>query len=494
MAMPSAGPSAARPQTGPEPAGADDALAGAEFEALFRRQRAAFLAAGPSTCEARKAKLDRLHAVLLAEREALAQAISGDFGHRSRHETLFGEVVTTLSGIRHTAKHLRRWMAPERVSVNLPLKPARAEVRRQPKGVVGIMSPWNYPVQLALLPLAQAVAAGNRVMLKPSEKTPKTSVLLRMLLAEVFEEAEVAVVLGGPEVGAAFSRLPFDHLLFTGSTAIGRHVMRAAAENLTPVTLELGGKSPAIVAADADLAQAAESIAYGKFLNAGQTCVAPDYVLVSADKRDAFTALLEAAVKKLYPTLAANPDYTTVVDQRHYARLKGYVAEVAAAGGRVVMLNPAAETLDAAARKFPPTLVIEPDPALALMREEIFGPVLPIRSFADVADAIGQINAGPRPLALYYFGAEGAARDAVLARTTSGGVAVNDTLLHVAVDDLPFGGIGASGMGAYHGRAGFDTFSHQKGVFYQSRLRLSRLSHPPYGRIAGLLLRFLIGK
>jgi coniferyl-aldehyde dehydrogenase len=432
--------------------------------------------------------------VLRAERESLAQAISGDFGHRSRHETMIGEVVTTLSSIRHTTKHLRRWMTPERVSVNPPLLPARAEIMFQPKGVVGIISPWNYPLQLALLPLAQAVAAGNRVMLKPSEKTPKTSVLLRMLLAEVFDESEVAVVLGGPDVGEAFSHLPFDHLLYTGSTAIGRQVMRAAAGNLTPVTLELGGKSPAIVAEDADLARAAESIAFGKFLNAGQTCVAPDYVLVSETKREAFTAHLEAAVRKLYPTIEANPDYTALIDQSHYDRIRGYVAQAKAAGARIIAINPASEILDEVARKFPPTLVIQPNPDLLLMGEEIFGPVLPIIGFSDSQDAIGYVNARPRPLALYYFGADETARDEVLARTTSGGVAVNDTLLHVAVDGLPFGGIGASGMGAYHGRAGFETFCHKKSVFYQSRVNFSRLSHPPYGRVAGLLLRLLVGR
>lgn len=494
MAMPVTEPTAERPDPERRLAGEPGALAGAEFEAVFHRQRRAFLAASPSSYEVRKAKLDRLRAVLLAERESLAQAISGDFGHRSRHETMIGEVVTTLNGIRHTTKHLRRWMAPERVSVNPPLLPARAEIVSQPKGVVGIMSPWNYPLQLALLPLAQAVAAGNRVMLKPSEKTPKTSVLLRMLLAEVFDESEVAVVLGGPDVGEAFSHLPFDHLLYTGSTAIGRLVMRAAAGNLTPVTLELGGKSPAIVAEDADLARAAESIAFGKFLNAGQTCVAPDYVLVSETKREVFTAQLVAAVRKLYPTIAGNPDYTSLIDQRHYDRITGYVAQAKAAGARIIAINPADEILDGVARKIPPTLVIQPDPELRLMREEIFGPVLPILGFGDIHDAIGYVNARPRPLALYYFGADETARDEVLARTISGGAAVNDTLLQVAVDELPFGGIGASGTGAYHGRAGFETFCHKKSVFYQSRVNFSRLSHPPYGRIAGLLLRLLMGK
>jgi acyl-CoA reductase-like NAD-dependent aldehyde dehydrogenase len=301
-------------------------------------------------------------------------------------------------------------------------------------------------------------------------------------------------VLGGPDVGEAFSQLPFDHLLYTGSTAIGRLVMRAAARSLTPVTLELGGKSPAIVAEDANLARAAESIAFGKFLNAGQTCVAPDYVLVRETKREAFTAQLEAAVRKLYPTIAANPDYTSLIDHRHYDRIRGYVAQAKAAGVQVITINPSDEILDAATQKFPPTLVIQPGHELSLMEDEIFGPVLPILGFGDIQEAIGYVNARPRPLALYYFGANETDRDEVLARTTSGGVAVNDTLLHVAVDELPFGGVGASGMGAYHGRAGFETFSHRKGVFYQSRVNVSRLSHPPYGRIAEILLRLLMGK
>jgi coniferyl-aldehyde dehydrogenase len=358
-------------------------------------------------------------------------------------------------------------------------------------GVVGIISPWNYPFQLSIMPLIAALAAGDRVMLKPSELTPRTSELIAEFLAGLFPSEQVATVLGGAEIGAAFSRLPFDHLFYTGSTAVGRLVMLAAAETLTPVTLELGGKSPCIVGEDAALPAAVESILYGKLLNAGQTCIAPDYVLLPEAQREAFVTEAQRAVKKFYPRLAANPDYTSIVNDRHYQRLRRHLDEARAKGTRIVELNPAEEPLEGG-RKLAPTLVIEPGEDLALMREEIFGPVLPVKTYRSLDEAIDYVNRHPRPLALYYFGDDAEKRDRVLARTISGGASVNETLMHVAVENLPFGGVGPSGIGAYHGEAGFQTFSHRKGVFLQSRWNGAFLLRPPFGRLTNIVLKLLL--
>ncbi|MBT3071785.1 coniferyl aldehyde dehydrogenase [Rhodomicrobium sp. Az07] len=457
-------------------------------------QRAAFLRDGAPSLNERRDDLKRLIAAIKENVDAIATAISADFGSRSKQESIVADTWPVVAGARNAAKHLPGWMKPKSVGVGIELLPGRGRILYQPLGVVGIVSPWNYPFQLAIAPLVAALAAGNRVMLKPSELTPRTSEFLAGFLAKLFPEEKVATVLGGPEVGAAFSALPFDHLFYTGSTEIGRRVMRAAAENLTPVTLELGGKSPCIINADADLAAACRSIAFGKLLNAGQTCIAPDYALVPKPMLGDFVAGLEAAIRALYPTLRDNPDYTSIVNARHYARIARLVDEARERGVRVVEINPAAEKLAPEARKFAPTLVVDPPADLAVMREEIFGPVLPILSYDAFDDAIAFVNARPRPLALYYFGVGTAGRDRVLARTTSGGAAVNETLLHVAAENLPFGGVGASGMGAYHGEAGFRTFSHAKSVFLQSRLNATNLLHPPYGRAADFMRKFLVGR
>ncbi|WP_127075090.1 coniferyl aldehyde dehydrogenase [Rhodomicrobium lacus] len=457
-------------------------------------QRTAFLRDGPPDLDERREDLKRLIAAIGEKADAIASAISADFGSRSSHETIVADVWPVVAGARNTVKQLRGWMKPRSVGVGIELLPGRGRILYQPLGVVGIISPWNYPFQLAVAPLVAALAAGNRVMLKPSELTPRTSEFLSEFLAKLFPEEKVATVLGGADVGAAFSSLPFDHLLYTGSTEIGRRVMRAAAENLTPVTLELGGKSPCIIAADANLAAACRSVAFGKLLNAGQTCIAPDYALVPKQMLADFVGGLEAAIRALYPTLRDNPDYTSIINARHYARIARLVDEARARGVRIVEINPGGEQLAPDARKFAPTLVIEPPADLAVMREEIFGPVLPILSYNTLDDAIAFVNARPRPLALYYFGVGTTDRDRVLARTTSGGAAVNETLLHVAAENLPFGGVGASGMGAYHGEAGFRTFSHAKSVFLQNRINATGLLHPPYGRAADFMRKFLLGR
>lgn len=461
---------------------------------ILQRQKAAFLREGPPSAPVRKEALGRLKQLLTVHQAELAVAISADFGHRSRHETLLADVFTTIAGIKHSARHLASWMKPERRRVPLHFFPGRARVLHQPLGVVGVIAPWNYPVSLALTPLAAALAAGNRVMLKPSEYTPATSALLAQLLGEGFADDQVAVVTGGADVGAAFARLPFDHLFFTGSTSAGRAVMQAASENLVPVTLELGGKSPVLIDSDYPLERAVRSVAHGKLLNAGQTCVAPDYVLLPANQADKFVALFTEQVGRLYPRLVDNPDYTSMVSRRHYDRMQQLVDDARAKGARVVEIDPAGEDLRRRpARKFPPTLLRDVTDDMAAMQDEIFGPVLPIKTYRDFDEAIAYINDHPRPLALYYFGNSGERTQAVLACTTSGGVTINDTLLHYLQEDLPFGGVGPSGMGAYHGREGFQTFSHRKAVFQQAAINGGDLLRPPYGsrveRIIGLLTK-----
>jgi coniferyl-aldehyde dehydrogenase len=465
---------------------------------LLAAQREAFLQTNPTSLDDRLADLEKMRQATKKNAERIAAVITGDFGNRSRQETLLAEVWPVLAAIRHTKKHLAEWMKPKKVSVALELRPGHARILHQPVGVVGIISPWNYPFQLAIIPPMAALAAGNRVLLKPSELTPRTSQFLSEFLGKLFAPDKVATILGGPEVGSAFARLPFDDLFFTGSTAVGRLVMQAAAENLTPVTLELGGKSPCILGEDAVLETAAQSIVLGKLLNAGQTCIAPDYVLLPQARREEFITLVSKQVKAFYPSLQSNPDYTTIINDHHYQRVRRYLDEAKAKGTRLVELNPAQEELTAETRKLAPTLVIEPDEDLALMREEIFGPVLPIKSYSRIDEAVAFINRRPRPrprpLALYYFGVDQAARDKLLRQTVSGGVSVNETLMHILVDDLPFGGIGASGMGAYHGAAGFETFSHRKGVFVQGRFNAARFIRPPFGWISKAMVKMLISR
>ena len=456
---------------------ADTSQALAALEAVFARQRAAFAAAPMPPEEDRLRWLDALRDVLASNQPALVEAIAADFGQRSADETRLAEIMPSLHGIRYACRHLRRWMKPSRRRVGLAFQPASARVIYQPLGVVGIIVPWNYPLYLAIGPLIGALAAGNRVMLKMSESTPATGRLLKTLMGQVFPEHQVAVMLGDVEVGRAFARLPFDHLLFTGATSVGRDVMRAAAEHLTPVTLELGGKSPAIVSATVPLAAAAERIAFGKCMNAGQTCVAPDYVLVPQDRLDAFVSAYREAVQRLYPSLADNPDYTAIINARQLARLQNYLDDAKTKGARILPLFAEAQQ-----RRMPHCLMLNTRDDMLVMQEEIFGPLLPIVPYGDLSEALAYVNNRPRPLALYYFGYDRHEQQRVLEHTHAGGVCLNDTLLHVAQDDLPFGGIGPSGMGHYHGREGFLTFSKAKGVFIKQRFNAARLIYPPYGR------------
>jgi coniferyl-aldehyde dehydrogenase len=459
---------------------------------LLARQRAAFLRHGPPSLAERRANLKKLRAALLTRRADFEAALDADFGHRSRHETAIMEMLVVTWGLDYLHKNLRRFMRPDRRHVALPMRLARAYVEYQPLGVVGIVAPWNYPFSLALMPLATALAAGNRAMIKPSELTPATSDLLVSLIAQTFSEDEVAVVTGDAAVGAAFAALPFDHLFFTGSTAVGRAVMRAASEQLVPVTLELGGKSPVLVDREQPLARVATDIAYGKLANAGQTCVAPDYVLLHETEVDGFVEAWGNAVATLYPEGPASPDYTSIVNVRHYERLRGLLDDARAKGARVVETGPSPEQATRRTHTLPPTLVLNVHDGMRIMQEEIFGPVLPIVTYRELADAIDFVNARPRPLGLYYFGSSAANRRQVLTRTTSGGVTINGTLLHYPQDDLPFGGVGASGFGAYHGIEGFRAFSHQKAVFEVGRWNGGALLRPPFGRLTNLILSFML--
>jgi len=454
------------------------------MEAIFASQRAAYLAAPYPPATERRANLKRLLNAILAHQDQFATAIDRDFGGRSRDEVLFSEVYVAVNAIRHARRHLNGWMAARPRPVGWPLHPATAFVLPQPLGVVGIIVPWNYPVFLSISPLAGALTAGNRVMLKPSEYTPETSALLARIIGETFPQDLVAVVMGDATVGRAFTALPFDHLLFTGATSIGRDVMRAAAENLTPVTLELGGKSPAIIAPDANLNRAAEDIVYGKFLNAGQTCIAPDYVLVPQAGLRPFVEGLKKATGRYYP----NCQLTSIINDRHYARLRNYLDAARARGVETIPLGEQPEGV----RKLTPTVLIDPPSDLAVMREEVFGPILPLKTYQTLNDAVKYINNGPRPLALYLFANDRRTIDYVLTHTVSGGVCVNDTLLHIAAEDLPFGGVGASGMGHYHGREGFDTFSKLKPVFRRHWLGLGRMLRPPHRRLHDWMRRILI--
>jgi coniferyl-aldehyde dehydrogenase len=465
-------------------AGAVDAEA--RMKQVLERQRQAHIKEGPPSAERRIEWIDRAIALLVGHKEAISDAMREDFGHRSVHATLLTDVAGSIGPLKHAKESLRGWMRREKRKVApalLGLFGAKAYIEFQPKGVVGVIAPWNFPVMLTFAPLAGVFAAGNRAMIKPSEFTPRTSELMERMFRSAYDETEVAVFTGGPEVGGAFSRLPFDHLLFTGATSIAHHVMRAAAENLVPTTLELGGKSPVIVGESADLELTANRVMMGKTLNAGQICLAPDYVFVPKAKARDFVGAVEGAVRAMFPTLKDNPDYTSVINQRHYDRLIGYLDDARERGAEIVELNPAKEDFrQQPFHKIPPTIVLNLTDEMKIMKDEIFGPLLPVKTYSDVDEAISYVNDHPRPLGLYYFGSDASEQSRVLTRTTSGSVSVNDVVMQVTMEDLPFGGIGPSGMGAYHGIHGFHTFSHAKAVFQQAKIDVTAMMRPPYGK------------
>jgi coniferyl-aldehyde dehydrogenase len=462
----------------------------ASLQQTYSVLRAAFDAAPFPDWALRRDRLRRLQALLRTHAAEFAEAIDADFGGRPPPETGLLEIVPSLEGLADALRHGKRWMRPRPVPVSRWFLPARAHVLPQPLGVVGIIAPWNYPLVLAAAPLATALAAGNRAMVKLSEFTPTFSAVFAQRAAQTFAPDEVAVVQGDAEVGAAFSALPFDHLLFTGSTGVGKRVMAAAAVNLTPVTLELGGKSPAVITPGYDLRHAAQRIVFGKLVNAGQTCIAPDYVLLPHGQEAAFAAACRAAAQQLYPQGLRSPDYTSIIDHRQYSRLLGLLGEARAGGARVQALFDGVQA-DDLRHRLAPALVYDAPATLRLMSEEIFGPLLPVVLYDDIAQALAFVRSQPRPLALYWFDHDKCRVLDALLHTHAGGVTVNDTLLHFAQDGLPFGGVGASGMGHYHGRWGFDTFSKLKPVLLQSRLSGVSLAAPPYGQRTRWLMKLM---
>jgi coniferyl-aldehyde dehydrogenase len=454
---------------------------------VLRRQKVAHMRDGAPTAEQRIDRIDRAIAAVLKHEQGLIKALTQDFGARAEAVSGITDIGASLGPMKHAKTHLKTWMKPEKRKTTpaiLGFLGAKAEVRFQPKGVIGIISPWNFPVNLTFAPLAGVLAAGNRAMIKPSEFTPATSELMAQMFAEAFDEEEIAVFPGGPDVGQAFSDLAVDHLVFTGATSIARHVMKAAAANLVPVTLELGGKSPVILGRSADYATSAARIMAGKTMNAGQICLAPDYVMAPADQVATFVKEATAAVTTMFPTIKDNPDYTAVIAERHYERIKSYVDDARAKGAEIIEINPADEDFSQQEhRKIPPTLILNPTDDMKVMQEEIFGPVLPVMTYKSVDEAIAYVNAHDRPLGLYYFGQDAAEEAKILTQTTSGGVTVNDVIFHVAMEDLPFGGVGPSGMGSYHGVDGFREFSHRKSIYHQIKKDLGPMKalRPPYG-------------
>jgi coniferyl-aldehyde dehydrogenase len=458
------------------------------MQATLELQRADYLKEGVVAVETRIDRLQRGVDVLVKHHARIVDALNSDFTCRPREVTLLTDVGAGIAPMKHAIKHVRSWMKPEKRPTMFPfnLLGGRSRIEYQPLGVVGIIAPWNFPVNMVFAPLAGVLAAGNRAMIKPSEFTPATSALLAEMIAEAYDPKEVAIFDGGPEVGQAFSSLPFDHMIFTGATSIARHILAAASRNLVPVTLELGGKSPVVISRSADIEKSLGRIMVGKTMNAGQICLAPDYLLVPEEKLHEVIAAAQKAVAGMYPKLLDNPQYTSVINERHYQRLNGYLAEANERGQKIIPINPGNENFGAqqGTLKIPPTLIPEPADDLRMMEEELFGPLLPIRTYSNFEETISYINSKPRPLAAYYFGEDKEEESALIARTTSGGMCINDVVMQVAQEDLPFGGVGPSGMGAYHGLKGFQTFSHAKSIYRQSKFNIAKLGGmlPPYGK------------
>jgi len=451
-------------------------------------QRQDYINEGHVSAETRIDRLNRGVAAVAKHQDRLVEALNTDFSCRPRELSMLTDIAGSIMPMKTATKHLRSWMKPEKRKTMFPLNllGGRSRVEYQPLGVVGVLSPWNFPVNLTFAPLAEVLAAGNRAIIKPSEFTPTVSEVMAELVRDAWDEKEVAIFTGGPEVGAAFTSLPFDHMIFTGATSIARHVMAAAAKNLVPVTLELGGKSPVLVSRSADIKAAVSRIMLGKTMNAGQICLAPDYLMVPEEKLDEVVAEVHKAVGEMYPKLLDNPQYTSVVNDRHFQRLQENLADARAKGAEVIEINPAGEDFAAqqGTQKIAPTVIKNPTEDMRVLEEEIFGPLLPIKTYKDFDETINYVNSKPRPLGLYYFGQDAAEERKVLDRTTSGGVCVNDVIMHIMQEDLPFGGVGPAGMGSYHGYDGFKTFSHAKGIYRQPKFDIAGLAgmRPPYGK------------
>jgi len=457
---------------------------------VLELQKSLNIKEGAPSLELRSDRLDRVVSMVTKYKSEIISALQDDFGNRDPVMSAATEVDSVIGPMMHAKKNLKKWMKTEKrkaaiapLGSALSLLGAKAEIRYQPKGVVGAISPWNFPLNLALAPLAGILSAGNRVMLKPSELTPASSDLTKLMIEEYFDESEIGVFIGDPEVGAAFSGLAFDHLIFTGGTAIAKHVMKAASENLVPLTLELGGKSPVVVGKSSKIKETATRVMQGKTMNAGQICLAPDYALVPEESVNEFVQATVDVTSEMYPAMKDNDDFTSIINQRHYDRIQGYISDAKEKGAEVVEINPSNEDFSQQPHhKIPPTIILNPTEDMQVMQEEIFGPVLPVKTYKDVSETVDYINSKDRPLGLYYFGEDTKEKDFVLDNTTSGGVTVNDVISHITMEDLPFGGVGPSGMGSYHGYDGFKEFSHAKSVYKQSWLNLNKVAGlvPPY--------------
>lgn len=464
---------------------------------IFNAQKNAFAQRPPRSCAERLEALDALRAAMFRYEKDLVASSIADFGNRAPQETRLLEIFPIMDEIRHAKRHLKKWMRPERVMASFPWWPSNGRIIKQPLGVVGIIGAWNYQILLTLSPLVSVLAAGNHAMIKPSAFGPATSEVIAKLIAEIFPPDYVTVISGGDNMGAAFTLMPFDHIIFTGSGRVGKLVMKAASEHLTPVTLELGGKSPALVHESYPVGLAADRIVSAKFWNAGQTCVAPDYALVHESQRDQFVKDAAAVVARRLPTIVANSDYTHMINKSGFERMAKLVEDARSKGARIVQINPASETPTAENRAFLPTLVTGVTDDMLIMQDEIFGPILPVVTYRTVDEAIRYINERDRPLALYYFDNDRGRIDHVLERTTSGGATINDCIFHLVQNDLPFGGVGPSGMGAYHGEDGFNAFSKRKGVMFMNPLLGRMIGHflkPPYTQWTERFIKILIGR
>jgi coniferyl-aldehyde dehydrogenase len=476
-----------------------ESAANFELQVVLESQRSAFCREGPVALATRIDRIDRCIALLVDNQEAICDAVNRDFGCRSKYVTLMTDVMNSVGSLKFVKKNVKKWMKPEKRSPFLPMNflGAKARIHYQPKGVVGIMTPWNVPVNMIFSPLADVLGAGNRAMIKPSEFTPFTADLMKELFARYFEESEIAVATGGPEVGAAFASLQLDHLIFTGATTIGRLVARAAAENLVPVTLELGGKSPVVIGEDVDIYQAAERVITGKAMNGGQLCVSPDYCFVPQSKLEVFIRHCRDVIAEQFPSVQGNPDFVSCINVRHYDRVKGYIDEARQQGTRIVALCPEGEAISSREEhKIALHLLVDPADELACMQDEIFGAILNVKPYDNLETVIDYINRRERPLALYYFGRNRDEEARVLRETISGGASVNAVAMHVACDDLPFGGVGQSGIGHYRGRDGFRTFSHARAVYHEGFVDMPKLAGtlPPYGEKVARMLSSQIRK
>jgi|TARA_B110000495_G_scaffold154910_1_gene138136 coniferyl-aldehyde dehydrogenase len=443
-------------------------------------------------------RLDRLIEMLLEFQGQIPEVLSNDFGHRSPVMSKFSDVAAVFDSIHYTKKNLKKWMKPESRNASFPFNIllAKAYVQYQPVGCVGIISPWNYPFSLTYAPLAVILAAGNRAMIKPSEYTPQSSLLMKTMIEKYFDEDEVAVFPGGPEVGEEFTSLPFDHLLFTGSTSVARKVMEAASKNLVPVTLELGGKSPVIVGDTADMTVVSDRVWNGKLMNCGQTCIAPDYLFIPERKMEEWIEASQTSISTMYPSIYSNDDYSSIINDKHFSRLQSYLDDAKDKGARIIEINPAKESNEKRNHhKMMPTIVLGATDEMLVMKEEIFGPILPVKTYRKVDEAIDYINNKDRPLGMYYFGNDTSEESNVINKTVSGGVCLNDVIFHYVQEDLPFGGIGPSGMGRYHGIEGFKTFSNPRGIYKQTPFNaILKLMRPPYGKLFDGLISSRIKK